>query len=417
MINFSRSRKQKFRVALIATFGVTLVSAATFLSQAPKVSLSREALGIAIPFGTVETPSIITAAMTKIGRKSNVDVHLVEFPNELATETLRGEGDPDRIIFALVDNSPTITHGASLAAALKGKGYGYLYTDIGGTTENARRRESLTNPNLTLGYRFPGTFFSSYRDDSIMSFERAHGIVFKDIADVPLQRNARYIIVANGPTTMRVRNVQSPLNKASMTFDVNNDGRVTQRDRTLVIDDLDVRGARPVTMNMTAPPYLDVKGSWFLSADNARAIADWLTTNAYCGNTKTETGETCDDGNETSGDGCSEMCQKENSPLFNASLPKDVNNDGSENRVDYDVLLENIENFGDRPVTAGMTGPPYPDTNNDRHIGHADVFFLINSTPWCGNKKTESPEECDDANTVDDDFCTNNCKIGAAAPF
>jgi cysteine-rich repeat protein len=58
-------------------------------------------------------------------------------------------------------------------------------------------------------------------------------------------------------------------------------------------------------------PAIDSPGSDAGGSDGSGSGSDGGTTAAVCGNNVMETGETCDDGNTTSGDGCSALCARE----------------------------------------------------------------------------------------------------------
>ena len=106
-----------------------------------------------------------------------------------------------------------------------------------------------------------------------------------------------------------------------------------------------------------------------------------VTSDPVCGNGTLESGEQCDDGNGTDGDGCTANCTPETPP------PPVCGNgvvEGSEqcddgNTADGDGCTANCT-----PET-----PPPP--------------------PACGNGVLEGSEVCDDGNTVDGDGCTANC--------
>ncbi len=103
-----------------------------------------------------------------------------------------------------------------------------------------------------------------------------------------------------------------------------------------------------------------------------------------CGNGTVDTGEECDDGNTTSGDGCSSACAKEavSALCGNGTIdPGEQCDDG--NGKSGDGCSAACTNEG-------------TDTN-----------------PSCGNGKLEAGEECDDGNKNSGDGCEASCKKSA----
>ncbi|MFL5320319.1 MAG: InlB B-repeat-containing protein, partial [Myxococcaceae bacterium] len=97
-----------------------------------------------------------------------------------------------------------------------------------------------------------------------------------------------------------------------------------------------------------------------------------------CGNSVLETGEGCDDGNVTSGDGCNASCKIETSRACNAN-------------------------------SAGVTGSSSCASNIcDTTSGAPGTCEAANS---CGNSVLESGEGCDDGNVTSGDGCNSSCKI------
>ena len=76
------------------------------------------------------------------------------------------------------------------------------------------------------------------------------------------------------------------------------------------------------------------------------------TPPSVCGDTVTDTefGETCDDGNQTSGDGCSDVCQLEIAPVCGNGVPEapeecDDGNTASGDGCSATCLIEIVEPF------------------------------------------------------------------------
>src|SRR4029079_13177936 len=89
-----------------------------------------------------------------------------------------------------------------------------------------------------------------------------------------------------------------------------------------------------------------------------------------CGNGRMDLGESCDDGNTVSGDGCDSTCQLE-------------------------------DECGDQLVGPREEGEPPGTSSCDAHCRR-----VINS---CGNGILEQFEECEDGNAVGGDGCSADC--------
>jgi cysteine-rich repeat protein len=98
-----------------------------------------------------------------------------------------------------------------------------------------------------------------------------------------------------------------------------------------------------------------------------------------CGNGIVESGEVCDDGNTTSGDGCSATCQLESVCGNGAVESGEQCDDGNHNNTDA--------------------------CTNTCRIG------------VCGDGVAQIWEQCDDGNRVDTDACSNSCKSPASLPM
>lgn len=180
----------------------------------------------------------------------------------------------------------------------------------------------------------------------------------------------------------------------------------------------------------------------------------------YCGDgIKNNSNEECDDGNTESGDGCSSECQIEQGPVCGDGKKEGAEecDDGNINSNDGCSLECKIEYCGDgikngnEQCDDGNTesgdgcsatcqteqisgcGDGYVDYSaGERCEGQQTNTCIINDTfgsqtcnslicQWnpceipgeCGNGTVESGEECDDGNSIDNDDCTNDCKIPA----
>ena len=140
----------------------------------------------------------------------------------------------------------------------------------------------------------------------------------------------------------------------------------------------------------------------------AAACGDDIHSATFCGDGTVDPGEVCDDGNTTSGDGCSADCHSNeicgNSVIDVATTEQcDDGNTTAGDGCSADCHLEYCGNGKLDP------GEVCDDSNNHGGDGcSADCL----STEICGNKYTDTArgEVCDDGNHTDGDGCSADCK-------
>lgn len=146
--------------------------------------------------------------------------------------------------------------------------------------------------------------------------------------------------------------------------------------------------------------------------DESTECADGNCTTAACGNGQVETGEQCDDGNTTPGDGCSATCQTEGSTLCgNGALDAgEACDDG--NAVSGDGCSATCQSESSNLCGNGAidTGEECDDGNVQSGDGCSSAC-LGEGMPVCGDQIVEGDEECDDGNQVGFDGCENDCTI------
>lgn len=114
------------------------------------------------------------------------------------------------------------------------------------------------------------------------------------------------------------------------------------------------------------------------SGDGCSATCAVETPNPVCGNNKKEQGEECDDGNVVNGDGCSSACKAEGARCGNGSR-------------------EGNEACDDGNTTAGD-----------------GCSATCESEVRCGDGTKTAGEECDDGNTTSGDGCSSTCTVETA---
>lgn len=120
--------------------------------------------------------------------------------------------------------------------------------------------------------------------------------------------------------------------------------------------------------------------------------------NGTCGSSTLETGEACDDGNTTAGDGCSASCTIE--PGYTCPTPGELCvgcGDG--------VLVEGEFCDDDNNVAGDGCSPTCT-----REPGW-DCIAEVCTPSACGDGFKVGPEECDDGNRVSGDGCSVLCRV------
>jgi cysteine-rich repeat protein len=126
-----------------------------------------------------------------------------------------------------------------------------------------------------------------------------------------------------------------------------------------------------------------------------------------CGNGVVEGSEQCDDGNTTSGDGCSNVCAAEGPVCGNGvkegtEICDDgnlVSNDGCSSSCRAEYCGDGIKQSNEQ----------CDDGNWVNRDGCSALCVLETST--CGNGVIEGNEQCDDGNKVNGDGCSSNCSV------
>ncbi len=123
---------------------------------------------------------------------------------------------------------------------------------------------------------------------------------------------------------------------------------------------------------------------------------------ANCGNGHLDPDEACDDGNNTSGDGCPADCR---APCGDGIVdPNEECDDG--NTIDGDGCDRDctITGCGNGIMTSG-------EACDDGNAIDGDGCDSNCTYTGCGNGVVTAGEACDDGNTTDDDGCDHNCKL------
>jgi len=151
--------------------------------------------------------------------------------------------------------------------------------------------------------------------------------------------------------------------------------RITGRDSTAVLGSMratENNGGRNELIYAGAPAPL-VLGSVVPAA--ALIISDSVRPCPACGNEVIDPPETCDDGNQLDGDGCSAGCQVE------APIPGDANGDYVLALDDAGFLISEVfDGDGDSigTVSGGaFAGAPGADANDDGHVTAADLSSIL----------------------------------------
>jgi cysteine-rich repeat protein len=116
-------------------------------------------------------------------------------------------------------------------------------------------------------------------------------------------------------------------------------------------------------------------------------------------------GETCDDGNRASGDGCSASCQTE--PGYTCATAG-----AACTTTCGDSIVAGTEQCDDGGTATG-DGCSATCTIEIGWSCVIDPFRNVSAcTMTCGNGTPDPGEQCDDGNTTDQDACSNRCLLG-----
>ena len=139
---------------------------------------------------------------------------------------------------------------------------------------------------------------------------------------------------------------------------------------------------------------------------NPAAVVDDGSCDAYCGDGTIDPGETCDDGNNIDGDGCSANCQSDESCGNGIQDPGEACDDGNSDNTDACLNTCQLATCGDGYVQAGVE--ECDDANSD----NTDACLNTCQLATCGDGYVQAGvEECDDANSDNTDACLSTCQL------
>lgn len=150
-----------------------------------------------------------------------------------------------------------------------------------------------------------------------------------------------------------------------------------------------------------------------------------------CGDKRVEGSEECDDGNRTSGDGCSSKCRREKSCLSGIfgkgdvciPPPKPPRNPCGNGRLDTGegcddgntVNTDSCRNNCQRPRCGdGLVDAPAEQCDDGNLVAGDGCSAKCQNEPRCGDGTVNEGEECDDGNTTSGDGCSNTCTTDCA---
>ncbi len=131
-----------------------------------------------------------------------------------------------------------------------------------------------------------------------------------------------------------------------------------------------------------------------------------------CGDGKVGSGEHCDDGNTTPGDGCSATCLNESSSLCGNGAVDEGETCDDGNAVSGDGCSASCQTEGSALCGNGTidAGEVCDDGNTQSGDGCSAVC-LDEGEAFCGNQIVEGDEACDDGNDVPYDGCEIDCTV------
>jgi fibro-slime domain-containing protein len=150
-----------------------------------------------------------------------------------------------------------------------------------------------------------------------------------------------------------------------------------------------------------------VEPGWICPTPDTPCIKIWI-----CGNGVVDPGETCDDGNTKSGDGCSSTCQAE--PGWQCPGP---NVDGGAAPGGACIQIK----CGDGIIESGeacddgnnVSGDGCSSTCQIEKGWHCSTPGTSCTAAQCGDGVVAGAEQCDDGNSVSGDGCSSTCQVEA----
>ncbi len=324
-------------------------------------SASIPSSAIPLPFG--QEQSSLQGQLLSLGTVGGRHVVDMTFEDGKVSEAF-GVND---LTFLVTPSDPTtFSAGAPLSSAFAPgtRFYGYKYKSADASREIEMQRLK-NNPPLdadgkptayTYSQLFPGTFFASdlHRNDTASFASTFHGshddVIFKPVSEVMLEPSSRYLIIAEANPT-NPEALPVSISVRSLTWC--GDGIVQSGEQC---DD----GNQSNTDSCTNVCKNPVCGDGFVQLgeqcdDGNRVNNDQCSTacvSAWCGDGIVQIGEYCDDRNQFDNDGCSNACQK---PACSDGL----DNDG-------DTLIDALDPGCTRWVSVAMAYDP--KLNNERNI-------------------------------------------------
>ncbi len=154
-------------------------------------------------------------------------------------------------------------------------------------------------------------------------------------------------------------------------------------------------------------PALDLDGSGRTERADLRLLISSIRAflSAECGNSQSEAGEQCDDGNQGNTDTCTNSCKN---ALCGDTFTQGTEqcDDGNQTNIDSCTNACRLPSCGDGFLQGAEQCDDGNFVNNDQC---ANTCRLAS----CGDGIPQSPEQCDDANQSNADFCTNACRLSA----
>ncbi len=145
------------------------------------------------------------------------------------------------------------------------------------------------------------------------------------------------------------------------------------------------------------------------SGASARSNEKFFAVPIVCGNGIRQTGEACDDGNKTSGDGCSATCTVE-APVCGNGIRQtgEACDDGNKTSGDGCSATCTVEVA---ICGNGMLQPGEACDDGNKTAGDGCSATCNLEIAVCGNGAREFGEACDDGNVVGGDGCSASCLL------
>jgi len=268
--------------------------------------------------------SPLAGSLTEIGIKNQRRILLLSFDQGEISEPLTADA-LSLAITPSTDASHNFSDGANLSDAITrgARVFGYKYSSVNATAEIEAKTRADNGEPLTYDELFPGTFFTSTSERAasnfIESFESQKNITFLPLAEVTLQKNERYVFVAQETgASLTVRGLQWCGNGTVVAPEECDGGDACSESCTFLPaicgDGIRQHGESCDLATQNGQTCTNSYGQTCSYCDDN--CTNIFIDSPRCGDGIQQPGESCDDGNNENGDTCLSTCQNDPTTLL-----------------------------------------------------------------------------------------------------